>query len=168
MYMATNYKADFQHEKDLLTELLREQEALKTRIAKQQMRLAALATLASEQDAQEEKKMETNYTLGEGLTNACRTAFRAAGSRGLMPTEVRSALEQLRFPTRDYRNILSSIYTVIKRLVEKGEIRPAIIDMYEGQDKSVYVWMGPVYGAPGSLANMLADHKSDRSPSKRR
>jgi hypothetical protein len=64
-----------------------------------------------------------------GLTNACRVAFRAGGNRGLMPTEVRSALEQLRFPTRTHKNILASIHTTIRRLEEAGEIRRTIHDL---------------------------------------
>ena len=98
----------------------------------------------------------TEMDLG-GLTNACRTAFRAAGKRGLMPTEVRSSLQQLRFPTRTHKNILSSIHTVIKRLEKGGEIRKAMHDLHDEQDKSVYQWAGPNYGASNSLANQMAD-----------
>jgi len=107
----------------------------------------------------------TEMDLG-GLTNACRTAFRAAGDRGLMPTEVRSSLEQLRFPMRTHKNILSSIHTVIKRLEQGGEIRKAMHDINNGQDKSVYQWAGPNYGASNSLANQMAD--AERESSRRR
>jgi hypothetical protein len=82
--------------------------------------------------------------------------FRAAGNRGLMPTEVRCALEQLRFPSREYKNILSSIHTVIRRLDQSGEIGKAIHDLHDAQDKSVYQWAGPNYGASNSLANQMA------------
>jgi len=80
-----------------------------------------------------------------------------------MPTEVRSALEQLRFPTRSHKNILASIHTVIRRLEEAGEIQRAIHDVHGGQDKSVYQWALPSYGASNSLANQMADADRDRS-----
>lgn len=104
----------------------------------------------------------TEMDLG-GLTNVCRTAFRAAGNRGLMPTEVRTALEQLRFPTRTHKNILASVHTVIRRLEQAGEVRKAIHDIHDGADRSVYYWAGPDYGASNSLASQMADAERGRS-----
>jgi len=142
----------------VLADLLRQREQLATKIAKQLTRVAALAALSDE--GEEVGEMMENE-LG-GLTNACRTAFRAAGNRGLMPTEVRTTLEQLRFPTRTHKNILASIHTVIRRLKEAGEIRRAIHDVHDEQDKSVYQWALPSYGASNSLANQMADADRDR------
>jgi len=142
----------------VLADLLRQREQLATKIAKQLTRVAALAALSDE--GEEVGEMMENE-LG-GLTNACRTAFRAAGNRGLMPTEVRTTLEQLRFPTRTHKNILASIHTVIRRLTEAGEIRRAIHDVHDEQDKSVYQWALPSYGASNSLANQMADADRDR------
>jgi hypothetical protein len=79
-----------------------------------------------------------------------------------MPTEVRSSLEQLRFPTRTHKNILSPIHTVIKRLEKGGEIRKAMHDLHDEQDESVYQWAGPNYGAFDGLANQMADADRDR------
>jgi hypothetical protein len=157
--MARAYKTELAHERKALVELLRQREELGTKIAKQQTRVAALAALCEET---EEVASMTEMDLG-GLTNACRTAFRAAGNRGLMPTEVRTALEQLRFPTRTHQNILASVHTVIRRLEQAGEIRKAIHDKHDGQDKSVYQWARPNYGASASLANQIADAEYDRS-----
>lgn len=157
--MPRAYKAELEQERKVLGTLLREREEIETRIAKQQTRVAALAAL-SEQS--EEVDAMAEMELG-GLTNACRTAFRAAGNRGLMPTEVRGALEQLRFPTRTRKNMLASIHTVVRRLEQAGEIRKAIHDKHDGQDKSVYAWAGPNYGAPNSLGNQMADAERDRS-----
>ena len=103
----------------------------------------------------------TEMDLG-GLTNACRTAFRAAGNRGLVPTDIRAALERLRFPIRTHKNILTSIHTIIRRLEQGGEIRKAIRDTHNGSDKSVYLWAGPNYGASNSPANQMADADRDR------
>jgi hypothetical protein len=157
--MPRTYKAELEQERKVLGELLREREELETKIAKQQTRVAALAAL-SEQSEEVDDMAEME--LG-GLTNSCRTAFRAAGNRGLMPTEVRGALEQLRFPTRSHKNILASIHTVIRRLEQAGEIRKAIHDKHDGQDKSVYAWAGPNYGASNSLGNQMADAERDHS-----
>ena len=157
--MAHGYKAELERERMGLAELLRQREALATRIAKRQTRVAALAALC---EASGEIDDMTEMDLG-GLTNACRTAFRAAGGKGLMPTEVRGALERLRFPTQTHKNILASIHTVIRRLEEAGEIRKAIHDRRDGQDKSVYQWATPSYGASNSLANQMADADRDRS-----
>jgi hypothetical protein len=155
--MTHAYKGELAHERLALAELLRQREALATEIAKQQTRVAAFAALC---DESEEIYKMTEMDLG-GLTNACRTAFRAAGNRGLMPTEVRGALEQLRFPIR-HKNILASIHTVIRRLEQAGEIRKAIHDIHNGANKSVYQWAGANYGASNSLANQMADAQRER------
>lgn len=156
--MARLYNAELERERRALGELLRQREQLATKIAKQQIRVAALAALC---EASEEVDKMAEMDLG-GLTNACRTVFRAAGNRGLMPTEVRGSLERLRFPTQTHKNILASIHTVIRRLEEAGEIRKAIHDKHAGEDKSVYQWAGPNYGASSSLANQMADAERDR------
>jgi hypothetical protein len=160
--MADRYKSDLNHEREMLVDLLSQRERLEKKIARQLTRVGALAALSEEGEGVGEI-METE--LG-GLTNACRVAFRAAGNRGLMPTEVRGALEQLRFPTRTHKNILASIHTVIRRLEESREIRKMIHDKHDEQDDSVYQWVGPNYGASNSLANQMADSDRDRSRSK--
>jgi hypothetical protein len=157
--MTRGYKAELERERKALGELLRHREVLATKIAKQQTRVAALAALC---EASEEVDKMTEMDLG-GLTNACRIAFRAAGNRGLMPTEVRGALERLRFPTHTHKNILASVHTVIRRLEQAGEIRNMIHDKHAGEDKSVYQWVGPSFGASGSLANQMADAERDRA-----
>ena len=156
--MPHQYKTELERERKALAELFRRREELATKIAKQQTRVAALAALCEE--SEEVDKMR-EMDLG-GLTNACRTAFRAAGNRGLIPMEVRAALERLRFPIRTHKNILASIHTVIRRLEKGGEIRKAIHDIHNGTDKSVYHWAGPNYGASNSLANQMADADRDR------
>src|SRR5579872_1127975 len=155
--MRRRYRIELERERRALADLLRQREGLATKIAKQQTRVAALATLC---EASEEVDKMTEMDLG-GLTNACRTAFRAAGNRGLMPTEVRGALERLGFPIHTHKNILASIHTVTRRLEQAGEIRNMIHDKHAGEDKSVYQWAGPTYGASNSLANQMADVERD-------
>lgn len=156
--MTRRYESELKHEREQLGDLLRQREELETKIAKQLTRVAALSSLSDEGGVG--KMMETE--LG-GLTNACRVAFRAAGDKGLIPTEVRGALERLQFPTRSHKNILSSIHTVIRRLLEAGEIRKAIQDIHDGRDESVYQWALPSYGASNSLANQFADTDRDHA-----
>lgn len=151
--MGRGFKAELNRERKVLADLFRQREDLETQIAKQQTRVAALGALC---DESQKVGTMTEMDLG-GLTNACRTAFRAAGNRGLMPMEVRNALEHLRFPTRTHKNILASIHTVIRRLEQAREIRRAIHDIQNGADKSVYQWAGPNYGASNGLANQIAD-----------
>src|SRR5258706_5207204 len=79
--MSRAYKNELANERKALQELLRQREELATKIAKQQTRVAALAALCEQS---EEVGEMTELDLG-GLTNACRTAFRAAGNRGFSP-----------------------------------------------------------------------------------
>src|SRR5260370_5455421 len=154
--MPRTYKAELEQERKVLGELLREREELETKIAKQQTRVAALAAL-SEQSEEVDDMAEME--LG-GLTNACRTAFRAAGNRGLMPTEVRGALEQLRFPTRSHKNILASIHTVIRRFEQAVEILKAVQNKNHRQGKSRYARASPDQGAANNLGQQKAESES--------
>ena len=123
-----------------LARLFKEREELDIRIAKQQRRLGALATLV---DDSEETDQILELNLG-GLTEAIRTALRAAGSRGLTPGEVTTRLIQLYFPVDEYKNFRASLTTVLKRLVASGEVRTAIHDVQVGRDQSVYQWVGGI------------------------
>jgi hypothetical protein len=87
---------------------------LETQIAKQKKRVAALHELA---ETDEDAPAITG--LVEGITDAVRTVFRAA-EKPLNPAEVRSRVEALGLPPQ--KNLLASIHTVIKRLLEAGEI----------------------------------------------
>lgn len=144
-----------------LAKLYEQRQNLDMEIAKQQQRVSALALLADEVDQTFEK-------MALGLTAACRAAFRAAGSRGLMPTELRDSLKRMGFAVNKYTNPMASIHAVIRRLEEKGEIRKGIDDEHEGVDKSVYQWVLKSWGAPNSLANMLADFERNKADRRRR
>lgn len=144
-----------------LAKLYEQRQSLEVEIAKQQQRVSALAVLADEVD-------QTFERMGLGLTAACRAAFRAAGSRGLMPTELRDSLKRMGFALDKYTNPMASIHAVIRRLEEKGEIRNRVHDKYEDVDKSVYQWALKSWGAPNSLVNMLADSERDKADKKRK
>ena len=123
-----------------LARMFQQREEIDVRIAKQQRRLAALVALV---DDSEETDQIMELNLG-GLTDAIRTALRTAGPRGLTPGETTARLKQLYFPVSDYKNFAASIGTVLKRLVESGEVRKAIHDVYDGRDHSFYAWVGAI------------------------
>lgn len=144
-----------------LGKLYLKRQSLDIEIAKQQQRVSALAVLADETE-------ETFEKMALGLTAACRAAFRAAGPKGLMPTELRDSLKKMGFSMDKYTNAMASLHSVIRRLEEKGEIRNRIHDQYEGADKSVYEWTLKSWGAPRSLANMMADFERDKADKRRK
>lgn len=153
--MRQDYKADLVAGRERLADLLAQREEIEMLIAEQRQRVVALASLCDET----ENVGETLESQVGGITNAIRTALRAAGSKGLTPVEVRSSLSRLSFPIHEYSNVMSSIHTVLKRLCQSGQVRQAI---REGRDESVYQWIGENYGAPSSLANQLADLERDQ------
>lgn len=57
-----------------------------------------------------------------GLTSACKTVVRTA-ERALSPMEIRQQLELSGYDFAKLSNPLSAIHTVLKRLVQKGELR---------------------------------------------
>lgn len=140
-----------------LAEMLTYREAVEFQIAKQREKVAALAVLAGESEEDSFEKMAI------GLTAACRAAFRAAGQRGLMPTELRDAVKKLGFPIETYSNPMASLHAVIGRLAEKGEIRTSVRDTHDRVEKSLYQWVLPCWGAPCSLRNMLEDFERDKA-----
>jgi len=142
--MGDGYKSKREIELELarveLMKLFKAREELDIRIAKQQRRLAALATLV---DDSEQTDVILELNLG-GLTEAIRTVLKASGARGLTPAEVTIRLTQLYFPVGEYKNFRASLSTVLKRLVASGEVRSAIHDVHDGRDESVYQWVGGI------------------------
>lgn len=156
--MAKSSQADLQHARTLLRDLMERREELEVQIAKQRQRVAALATDHDPKGGADEMTLELNI---DGLTNACRSALRAAGPRGLTPAELRNSLRELRFPIQNYENGLAAVHTVLKRLESYKEVRVGIRDVHNGRDDSVYQWIGPQFGASRSLANVVADAERD-------
>jgi hypothetical protein len=107
--------------------------ALNDRIADLRQSVSALAKLCGEEFNEEEAL---------GLTDAIRQIFKTAGTRPLTAQDVRTGLESRGFKIGRYSNILASIHTVIKRLAEKGEIKPTD----STGDKPAYRW-DPLFDA---------------------
>ena len=144
MYMAGDYiikrEQEVEEARAKLADLFRQREELEIQIAKQQRRVALLAALV---DESEETDQILELNLG-GLTDVVRSALRTGGSRGLTPLEVRTRLIQLSFPIGEYKNFMASLHSVLKRLVDSGEVRTAIFDKPGGRDGSVYRWVGGI------------------------
>ncbi len=143
-YMIDSYRTkrdeELEEARGGLADLFQQKEELEIRIAKQQRRVAALSALV---DESEESDQILELNLG-GLTDVVRSALRAGGPRGLTPTEIRTRLIQLSFPTNEYKNFMASLHSVLRRLVDAGEVRTVIIDQHEGRDRSVYQWVGGI------------------------
>ena len=87
---------------------------LETRIAKQKKKIAALSQLVH---ADDEGSAPTD--LVQGITDACRTVFRAT-EKPLLPIEVKNGVEALGLPPQ--QNLLASVHTVIRRLLAAREV----------------------------------------------
>ena len=115
--VTNKYKTDLAQALVELERLISTRIDLETQIAKQKKKVAALHELAeTDEDA------PAISGLVEGITDAVRTVFRAA-EKPLNPAEVRSRVEALGLPPQ--KNLLASIHTVIKRLLDSGEIEGA-------------------------------------------
>jgi ATP-dependent 26S proteasome regulatory subunit len=87
---------------------------METQIAKQKKKVAALHELAEMDD-----EGPAPIGLVQGITDACRTVFRAA-EKPLYPVEVKSRVEALGLPPQ--QNLLASVHTVIRRLLAANEV----------------------------------------------
>jgi hypothetical protein len=112
--MAHNYKTELEEACRELGEMLAFAEQFQDQIAKQKRKVAALSELA---DVSEDSPAPLG--LVEGITDAVRTVFRSA-EKPLNPAEVRTRVEALGLPAQ--KNILASIHTIIRRLLESKEI----------------------------------------------
>jgi len=114
-YLVTNkYKVDLGAAINELQRMEAEHFEMETRIAKQKKRVAALYELA---DADDEGSAPMG--LVQGITDACRTVFRAA-DKPLYPIDVKNRVEALGLPPQ--QNLLASVHTVIKRLLIAKEV----------------------------------------------
>jgi cob(I)alamin adenosyltransferase len=69
-------------------------------------------------------------TVPWSLTDACRVILRSAG-RPMTAIEVRNSLDAAGLDFTRYSNALSAIHTVLKRLVEGGQVVPRELDESE-------------------------------------
>jgi hypothetical protein len=115
--MARDYKSELKEAEAELGNLLAGFELMQSQIAKQKRVVAALTELAN---VEEESSVPVG--LVSGVTDAVRTVFMGA-EKPLIPAEVRSRVEALGLPHQ--QNLLASVHTVIRRLLDSGEIEIA-------------------------------------------
>ena len=97
-------------------QLAAERKELDVRLAQLQQTIGTLNKLCGYQ-----------ATVPWGLTDACRVLLKAAG-RPMTAVELRDRLSASGLDLERYANALAAIHTVLKRLVETGEIAPADTD----------------------------------------
>jgi len=148
-----DYVRDLTEASDSLVEMLAEKEKLEVAIARQKKRIAALVELC---DTDEDAEPTIDLDLG-GLTDACRTVLRGSRKTWLTISEIQQGLQELGFPLKDYKAATASITTTVNRLVDAHEV---VIEKHVG-GANEYKWVGPSWGAPRSLANMLDDKRKD-------
>jgi hypothetical protein len=117
--------------------------------------ISALQRLCGEPEFVEEDAL--------GLTDAIRMAFKTEGTDGkfsigggMSPLEVRAKMESMGYAGR-WGNLLASIYTVMNRLKEKGEIK--FVGNTNGRD--MYAWNGA--RSSNAIANRLFEARLLRS-----
>ena len=112
--VTNKYRADLLAAINELSRLQADYFKMETQIAKQKKKVAALYELAEVDD-----EAAAPAGLVQGITDACRTVFRAA-EKPLLPTEVKSRVEALGLPPQ--QNLLASVHTVIRRLLAANEL----------------------------------------------
>lgn len=138
-----------------LKHLFEQRERIEVEIARQQRKVAAWAELCNDSAYTE----ALDLRLG-GLSHACRTALRGSRKGWMNTTEIMTALRELGFPLQKYKAPMASITTTVNRLVEAGEVD---VNRRPNPGATEYKWIGQGWGAPGSLANMIADYERDKT-----
>ncbi|HEX8889364.1 MAG TPA: hypothetical protein VF779_09305 [Pyrinomonadaceae bacterium] len=131
--MADTYRKALHDAREELIKLLAQKEAIDKRVTQLQQTVSSLAALCGEKVESDEPNYIQNEILrvyGDiletltgkpGLTDAVRAALKAF-DRPMLPVEVRDALISLGYDLSIYSNVMASIHTILKRLVESKEI----------------------------------------------
>jgi hypothetical protein len=107
---------------------LADRAALETRLAQLQQTIGTLTKLCG-----------FTPTVPLGLTDACRMVL-ANAATPLTPTAIRDRLDAVGVDLSRYSNPLAAIHTVLKRLVEAGELHAEDADE---ANRTVYQSFGP-------------------------
>jgi hypothetical protein len=145
-------KEDLRSAQKDMGDCLKRQEELEKQILGLRQTIVAIARMVGEPFDEEEEI---------GLTEAVRQAFILRGNCPLMPTEVRGVMEGLGYDISKYGNFMASLHSVINRLVQKGEVKEAVMS---GTAKPAYVWVAGTT-SPGSTPHPVVKSPSGPSPS---
>jgi hypothetical protein len=124
---AAQYRSALDAARQELDELLGQRSELETRIAQLRQTVATLAALCDE-----------TPDLDIGLTEACRSVLR--GATALRAPDIRDRVAAMGVDLSTYANGIGAVHTVLKRLIESGEVKAMT-----GYDKrTVYWWNYPL------------------------
>lgn len=129
-----DYRNDLHEEREKLAQLLKSQEEMEVKIARQKKRVAALAELCDESEFTDQV---LDLELG-GLTDVCRTAMRGSRKEWMTIPEIQEAVKELGFPLHTYKAPAASITTTVNRLADAGEV---VVSKRPGGG-SEYKWVG--------------------------
>lgn len=103
-------------------------------------------------------------TVPWGLTDACRTILRNAGT-AMTPAEIRDRLGAIGCDLSVYSNALAAIHTTLKRLADAGELR---ITPATPGTKASYVWVRSPNAATLMLDNVRISRDVEKGQSRAR
>jgi hypothetical protein len=119
---AAQYRAALDAAREELEAVLTERSALETRISQLRQTIATLAALCDE-----------TPDLDIGLTEACRSVLR--GATALRAPDIRDRVTAMGVDLSKYANGIGAVHTVLKRLIDAGEVRAMT-----GYDKRTVFW----------------------------
>lgn len=138
---------------DDLLDTLKQRERLDHKIRILQEDIAHLAPLAGVE--------VEDPIIALGLTDAIRYVFGKAKPHPMGPPEVKDALTKSGYDVSEYSNIAASIHTIIKRLLKKNEITPALPKWADNKDRK-YVWCGGLPPPPPLPRHISSRMESDK------
>jgi hypothetical protein len=103
-------------------------------------------------------------TVPWGLTDACRTVLRNAGT-ALTPAEIRDRLTAIGCDLSVYSNALAAIHTTLKRLAEAGELRTGAA---APPAKVGYLWVRSPNAATLTLDNVRITREIEKGRTRTR
>lgn len=134
--MATDYKvifkqvkADIAAKRQELGEAMQNVDGLEAEIAGLQQTAAGLARMLGVEFIAEDEL---------GLTDAIRGVFKTNYQTNFTALEVRDALQTMGYDITKYGNVMASIHSVIKRLLDQGSVLP--MGIRGSNDKPTFKW----------------------------
>ena len=151
-----SYRAALEESKRKLRKLVDQRDDINRKSARPDQAILANANMLDDPEETSAELTEmTEIVVPTGLTDAVRRALREAGNAGLTPVEVRQSIVDSGIDLKGYSNPLSTIHTILKRLVGKAEAKPAITD----GDETVYQWIGAHAGAEALAKKLMQKSK---------
>jgi len=120
-----DYRDSLRAAQQEFADLITQRKAIDERLVKLSKTIASLQGLLRGKNSKGEIALK--------FSDACRYVLH--GSRTpKSPREIRDDLIAIGFPVEEYQNVLASIHTTMKRLVENGEVQSVKVD-----GKSAYI-----------------------------